>query len=576
MCEHQDLSLISELQKKLEGYFNYTTSNIDYVKILDTPNIWGEDFSEEIMPVASERTNEFIQETHDIIMKLEYRLDISSLNAPDEEWRKLLLDSIDLSLTKIRNRKQKVQIRFLFAHTPTSILYGLDSFLEGTPEYRALKKEVADLVNNRFSYWEVEPEIWIGRFYRFLDFADNEELELINKGLSADEDLFGKMTWNHTKIIAVDGYESLVGGHNLNMDLFKNYPPVHDVSVKTFGESAYASQIFLNEMWNAGEDLLEKQYYDILTKQWVNKSGKNGLPSDPLNPPNCDLSFKASQLSNSDSLKENGYNIATRVLSVGKYWTGPNIDSDYQSGSEIMKEFVIKKAKKLIRISQQDLISVWKKNWKDHKVCNWLIEALLANKELEVQIVVSPLDAAAGAFGDQYSFGSGAQRTYDLMKYYLTHDIYTDEILPDPSGVRQDAIKRIRVAPFYYTDKVDPSMWEEGTTYKWPNVNPAAFTATLKEPPLSAAPPIKGIISNPLSALIKGSGYFYPKVQPSPANHAKVTIIDDEIYIVGSDNLYPGYLSEFNFVIEGADAVSAFIKGYWEPLWNYSSPHIVS
>ena len=55
-----------------------------------------------------------------------------------------------------------------------------------------------------------------------------------------------------------DGAEALVGGHNLNMDLFRSYPPVHDVSVVAHGDAAYGAQQFLNQMWNCGPDLLAK------------------------------------------------------------------------------------------------------------------------------------------------------------------------------------------------------------------------------------------------------------------------------------------------------------------------------
>ncbi|MDR5611900.1 MAG: hypothetical protein RAM36_02360, partial [Arsenophonus sp.] len=125
------------------------------------------------------------------------------------------------------------------------------------------------------------------------------------------------------------------------------------------------------------------------------------------------------------------------------------MNTDYHHGSEIMKEHLIKNARYMIRISQQDLISAWKKRWVDHTVCRWLIEALLANKSLQLHVVVSPLDAAAGAAGDQYSFGSGAERTFELLKYYITHDLDTDELLSDENGDRADALKRVLIAPFF-------------------------------------------------------------------------------------------------------------------------------
>jgi len=45
---------------------------------------------------------------------------------------------------------------------------------------------------------------------------------------------------------------------------------------------------------------------------------------------------------------------------------------------------------------------------------------------------------------------------------------------------------------------------------------------------------------------------------------------------VGSDNLYPGFLSEFNYLIEGEDAVEDLLESYWTPLWWYSGQHCVN
>jgi hypothetical protein len=264
------------------------------------------------------------------------------------------------------------------------------------------------------------------------------------------------------------------------------------------------------------------------------------------------------------------YKPTTGMLAVGKYWTDGNT---FQNASELMKEQLIKGAKVNIKMSQMDLVSAWKKNWSDHVVCQWVMQALLANKQLTVQVVVSPLDAGAGAEGDQYSFGSGAVRTYDLMQYYMTHDVTSDAPLPDPDGARANAMSRLSVAPLYYTDAVPPTYTVEGETYKWPNLSPDGYTATLKQPPLIEKPPSHGVIGSAALSVINASGYLYAKVPSAPGNHAKLMIVDNEAYVVGSDNLYPGSLSEFNYLIEGPEAVGELLKMYWEPLWKYAGPH---
>jgi murine toxin len=62
-----------------------------------------------------------------------------------------------------------------------------------------------------------------------------------------------------------------------------------------------------------------------------------------------------------------------------------------------------------------------------------------------------------------------------------------------------------------------------------------------------------------------------------PGNHAKVLYVskgeDDAsgLVLIGSDNMYPSSLSEFSFVIEGAEAIKAFREQYWDKLWGYSA-----
>ena len=62
-------------------------------------------------------------------------------------------------------------------------------------------------------------------------------------------------------------------------------------------------------------------------------------------------------------------------------------------------------------------------------------------------------------------------------------------------------------------------------------------------------------------------------------NHAKVWIIDDSHFYVGSDNAYLSGgsegLQEYGHLIEGPEETEAFIESYWNPLWKNSAQHIV-
>lgn len=611
-------SYIDLVQQAVKGYFNQL-SGPSYIRILDTPHIWGMDFGRDIMQQARKRQTEFARAIDEIMQKTKYRSDVSSLNSPDPDWQRVIFGAMDTCLTQKMGRTQPTQFRFLFGQTPTTPI--------GEPaNYTEFKAGLIRLIQARSKEWEVMPEIWMGRFYRLgAGIISAIQAKVFGSAVIGADDT--KMTWNHTKIISMDGTAALVGGHNMNMDLFRSYPPVHDVSVVVHGQPAYGSQLFLNQMWTCGTELLTKETLNVSNLTWQNKDSDSSLPRDPLTQPDVAAYMDAQQKAiialhksgvqpgidgaapNNDSqpspiagIPEQDlktlqdltlpvfpvrviyktydgfadYKLATRNLVLGKYWNGPDQTNNFQKAAEIMKEQLIKNAKRTIRMSQMDLVSAWKKNWSDHKVCQWVLEALLQNTNLQVQIVVSPLDAGAGAAGDQYSFGSGASRTFELMEYYMTHDVATDAPLSDPGGARVNALKRLFIAPMYYTDKVPANQTTEGVTYKWPNLSPEGYTATLKQPPLSVKPPVKGVIGSAAMSVINASGYIYSKVASAPGNHAKIMIIDDQVYVVGSDNLYPGFLSEIDYLVEGADAVNEMINAYWNPLWKYSGPHSIS
>lgn len=605
------MSQIDNVKQNLGQYFNQL-GETNYLRVLDTPHVWGMQFGKEIMPQALQRQAEFERAVVEIMQKARYRCDLSSLNSPDPAWVRAILGAIDTALSTRMDRSAPTQFRFLFGQTPAS------PFMEPA-NFTDFKAALVRLVRMRGACWEHIPEFWIGRFYRLQEGVLSALTQkLFSDSIISSDDT--KMTWNHAKIIVVDGCEALVGGHNLNMDLFRSYPPVHDLSCVVHGAAAYGAQLFLNQMWDCGTDLLTKDYLDIASLAWKNGDQDRSKPADPLATPAASAYLQQRQAAlialhrsgvqpaseqtaasapaspsdtRSDDLQTlidlcievfplrvvytrydrfDEYKLASRVLSVGKYWTGPK-ESDYQKGSEVMKETLIKQAREKIRMAQMDLVSAWKKNWSDHVVCKWVMEALLANPKLTVEVVVSPLDAGAGAEGDQYSFGSGAVRSFDLIKYYMMHDAATDAPLADRDGKRADALKRLRVAPFYFTDQVPASSAGEGSSYKWPDLSPEGYTATLKQPPLSEQPPRKGVIGSAAMSLIKASGAAFKKVASAPGNHSKLMIIDDQAYVVGSDNLYPGSLSEFNYLVEGPDAVNELIESYWKPLWKYSSPH---
>ncbi|WP_238337433.1 hypothetical protein [Arsenophonus endosymbiont of Aphis craccivora] len=85
--------------EKLKKYF-HRLSGPNYVRLMDTPHAWGISFDEQIMPHSFKRPQEFATAIIEIIKKARYRCDISSLNSPDADWRKIILQAIDNGLSK--------------------------------------------------------------------------------------------------------------------------------------------------------------------------------------------------------------------------------------------------------------------------------------------------------------------------------------------------------------------------------------------------------------------------------------------------------------------------------------------
>ena len=54
--------------------------------------------------------------------------------------------------------------------------------------------------------------------------------------------------------------------------------------------------------------------------------------------------------------------------------------------------------------------------------------------------------------------------------------------------------------------------------------------------------------------------------------HAKLWMIDERTFHIGSDNIYPHNLQEFGYVIEDPEVAAGVLRTYWNPLWENSSP----
>ncbi len=107
----------------------------------------------------------------------------------------------------------------------------------------------------------VTVRILVGHYPPFSVYFDAEAyLKLLRDDLTAVPGLTGLtiyvaalktdvLSWNHAKIVAVDGRAAIVGGHNLWGPDYLAERPVRDLSMRVAGQAARSAHQFLDVLW---------------------------------------------------------------------------------------------------------------------------------------------------------------------------------------------------------------------------------------------------------------------------------------------------------------------------------------
>jgi phosphatidylserine/phosphatidylglycerophosphate/cardiolipin synthase-like enzyme len=205
------------------------------------------------------------------------------------------------------------------------------------------------------------------------------------------------------------------------------------------------------------------------------------------------------------------------VASVARL--GAGVAPAFHDQSDIAAQLMLAAAQHTVRLSQQDLgfslAGIAEPVWPE-AVLRALAD-LLAVKHGDVYIVLSAVDAEA-ASGNDYSTGV----TLEQLARKLKAIIEQRTKMPD-AALNELLCHRLHLAALRFNDfdKV------------WPG------------------------------------GY---KI----ANHAKLWVVDDRAFYIGSHNLYPVDLQEFGYIVESRPETERLLKDYWDRLWYHSSLAAIS
>jgi phosphatidylserine/phosphatidylglycerophosphate/cardiolipin synthase-like enzyme len=331
-------------------------------------------------------------------------------------------------------------------------------------------------------------------------------------------------SWNHAKIVAADGQQAIIGGHNLwSADYLQTTNPINDVSLHHRGPLVAEAHTFVDAEWgficaNTGITGWLNVDYEATAAVASCPATHPALP-EPEPEPVGDVpvlsigrlgmgidipQVQAGPLP--DDLVSQADADAVACSVVTDDYT--NLDAPYERDNpgEPALRALIGSAQTSIAIAQQDLIGLCSARlvpkW-DVRVFDALAQRIAAG--VEVTIVISNADAEGYTNGGTLA---------DISAYLLSR---VEVAVGDAAQAKERFCAQVGVAPLRFNDTMDT----------WPG----------------------------------GQGI---------GNHTKVVAVDRAAFYVGSQNLYPAWLQEYGVITEDPTAAATFYEALLDPLWQYS------
>src|SRR4051812_5611790 len=255
--------------------------------IVQSPDIWGRKSAD----VGVGHSDRLLLQVRDLIASARHRVDIALLQpAPDTRFLAAIREGLD----GLARRGRAVTVRLIIGQYPPDNV-DVPAF------YKALTH---GLDPGRLS-------VSVAAVRSCVVFEDCDSY-----------------SWNHSKIIAVDGVDALVGGHNLWSQDYLVDAPVSDLSMKVQGPAAASAARFADRLWAYVCANLDK-------KDSMALASPTGECPQP--PPLPVVAGKAGM----------------SILAVGRL--GAGITRDFANQSELARDLMLGAARHEIRIVQQDL-----------------------------------------------------------------------------------------------------------------------------------------------------------------------------------------------------------------------------
>jgi phosphatidylserine/phosphatidylglycerophosphate/cardiolipin synthase-like enzyme len=333
----------------------------------------------------------------------------------------------------------------------------------------------------------------------------------------------GLTSWNHAKVLDVDGRAAIVGGMNYwTSDYLDTAHPVNDVSMEVVGPAAAVVSRYDDVLWSWTCDHRRSPDVDVTLLNLPDcikvigtvpavVGGKvpimvvghlgNGIsvPGEPYGQESAPFQRPP--------LHGNKCTSVQRDVSE----TNDSRAYEYRNPGEVAVRALIQSAQRSIFISQQDLLSCLPKPAiaTEAKFDERLF-AILADK-IAADVPITIVLSAGGGGAAGYSNGWTIKDTAETLLQAVEIDAHLPAAQARRKLCQDVGLAAIRNGP--------GSTWADGKPF---------------------------------------------------SNHAKLVAVDDQAFYIGSQNLYPGRLQELGLIVEDRAASAELFSAYLRPLWEWS------
>ena len=342
-----------------------------------------------------------------------------------------------------------------------------------------------------------------------------------------------RISWNHSKIIAVDGCYLWTGGHNFWDDHYLKEKPVHDLSFEIKGNVTHDAHLYANTHWkhiellSSTKHLLRYQCGRMIMRSTHILVRWPSSPTTKKLPPIYKKSLTAELNTNNDDLPQSTSK-KVKIITMGRFGRMSSIPRSNKRASDDGMVALFASAKTCIRLALQDIgpvtipktkLKVPGSKWpKKYLKC---IANAIYDRKVTVQICLSNPHAIPGNLSvleAQYGNGWTCDDIASKIAKYILKKMKLSVKSREEKRKKALALVSKYLQVSYIRNKQGRE-WSDGTKL---------------------------------------------------AMHAKHYIVDDKCFYIGSQNLYDCDLAEWGVLIDDEEFTSKAMNEYWNPMWESS------